>query len=180
MKKHLVLLIAISALMLSSCSTNSEDSLPNPLENPSQSAQESTESVESEDSTPNSKTESAKEESSDGDSKAPTNSKQAGNYLTLEEFDGSRDQYAKSDVVLFFNANWCSTCKIARDNIESNLNSIPSDLTIVVVDFDKENDLRKKYGVTIQHTFIQIDENGNELAKWSGSVTAEEIAEKTI
>jgi len=139
MKKHLVLLIAISALMLSSCSTNSEDSLPNPLENPSQSAQESTESVESEDSTPNSKTESAKED-----------------------------------------ANWCSTCKIARDNIESNLNSIPSDLTIVVVDFDKENDLRKKYGVTIQHTFVQIDENGNELAKWSGSITAEEIAEKTI
>jgi len=107
MKKHLVLLIAISALMLSSCSTNSEDSLPNPLENPSQSAQESTESVESEDSTPNSKTESAKED-------------------------------------------------------------------------DKENDLRKKYGVTIQHTFVQIDENGNELAKWSGSITAEEIAEKTI
>jgi hypothetical protein len=48
------------------------------------------------------------------------------------------------------------------------------------VDFDNETDLRKKYGVTIQHTFVQIDKDGNSLAKWAGSTTAEEIAEKTV
>ena len=179
-KKFLVLLTAIMALMLSSCSTNSEDSSPNPIETPAQSAQDSTDSIETQNSTPESKKESNKKKSSDVDLEAPANKEQAGNYLTLQEFENSKDQYGKSDVVLFFNANWCSTCKIARDNIESNLNSIPSNLTIVVVDFDKETDLRKKYGVTIQHSFVQIDENGNELAKWSGSVTAKEIAEKTV
>ena len=100
--------------------------------------------------------------------------------MTLAEYENSKDRFVDSDVVLFFNANWCSTCKIARDNIEGNLDSIPSNLAIVVVDFDKETDLRKKYGVTIQHTFVQIDKDGNELTKWSGSVTAEEIAEETV
>jgi len=112
--------------------------------------------------------------------KSAVTSSQSGNYLSFEDYKNSKNLYEDSNVVLFFNANWCSTCKIARDNIESNLNSIPSDLSIVVVDFDKEIELRKKYQVTIQHTFVQIDINGNELAKWSGSVTAEEIFEKTI
>ncbi len=53
-------------------------------------------------------------------------------------------------------------------------------MTIVVVDFDTANDLRQKYGVTVQHTFVQVDAEGNELAKWSGSVTADEVAQNTV
>ena len=103
-----------------------------------------------------------------------------GSYITLAEYDADPSVYAPTDVVLFFNAEWCSTCKVARDNIEGDLAGIPSDLTIVVVDFDTADDLRQKYGVTVQHTFIQVDPDGNELAKWSGSVTADEIAQNTV
>jgi thiol-disulfide isomerase/thioredoxin len=103
-----------------------------------------------------------------------------GSYITLAEYDADKGTYASTDVVLFFNAEWCSTCKKARDNIEASLASIPSGLTIVVVDFDTANDLRQKYGVTVQHTFVQVDADGNELAKWSGSVTADEIAQNTV
>lgn len=103
-----------------------------------------------------------------------------GSYITLAEYDADKSAYASTDVVLFFNAAWCSTCKKARDNIEADLAGIPSDLTIVVVDFDTANDLRQKYGVTLQHTFVHIDAAGNELAKWSGSVTADEIAANTV
>ena len=53
-------------------------------------------------------------------------------------------------------------------------------MTIVVVDFHTANDLRQKYGVTVQHTFVQVDAEGNELAKWSGSVTADEVAKNTV
>jgi len=103
-----------------------------------------------------------------------------GSYITLAEYDADRSAYDSTDVVLFFNASWCSTCKVARDNIEADLAAIPSGLTIVVVDFDTANDLRQKYGVTVQHTFVQVDAAGTELAKWSGSVTADEIAKNTV
>ena len=82
--------------------------------------------------------------------------------------------------MLFFNARWCSTCKVARDNIQADLASIPPDLTIVVVDFDTANDLRRTYGVTVQHTFVQVDADGTELAKWAGSVTVDQIAKNTV
>lgn len=103
-----------------------------------------------------------------------------GNYITLAEFESEKSKYADFDVVLFFNAAWCSTCKVARDNIESNRSSIPENLTIVVVDYDSEIELRRKYGVVIQHTFVQINSSGKELTKWSGSVTATEIDEKLV
>lgn len=103
-----------------------------------------------------------------------------GSYITLADYDGDRGAFAATDVVLFFNADWCSTCKVARDNIQADLASIPAGLTIVVVDFDTATELREKYGVTVQHTFVQVDADGNELTKWSGSVTADEIAQNTV
>ena len=103
-----------------------------------------------------------------------------GAYITLAEYQASKDSYAASKVVLFFNATWCSTCKKARNNLEADLTAIPADLAIVLVDFDSETELKRQYGITVQHTFVQIDATGNELAKWSGSVTAQEIAENTV
>ena len=114
------------------------------------------------------------------ESAEPEDSAAPGSYLTLADYEADQAAYAGTDVVLFFNAEWCSTCKVARDNIQSDPSGIPSGLTIVVVDFDTANDLRQKYGVTVQHTFVQVDAGGNELAKWSGSVTAEEIAQNTV
>ena len=103
-----------------------------------------------------------------------------GAYITLAEYQASKDSYAASKVVLFFNATWCSTCKKARNNLEADLTAIPADLAIVLVDFDSETELKRQYGITVQHTFVQIDATGNELTKWSGSVTAQEIAENTV
>lgn len=103
-----------------------------------------------------------------------------GAYIDFADYEANKAAYDSTDVVLFFNAAWCSTCKVARDNIESDLSAIPSDLTIVLVDFDSAQDLRKKYGVTVQHTFVQVDPAGNELAKWASSLTTEEIAKNTV
>jgi thiol-disulfide isomerase/thioredoxin len=104
----------------------------------------------------------------------------SGAYISFADYQASQDSYAQSKVVLFFNATWCSTCKNARENLEADLSAIPADLAIVLVDFDSETDLKRQYGITVQHTFVQIDAAGNELAKWSGSLTAQEIVENTI
>jgi hypothetical protein len=39
-------------------------------------------------------------------------------------------------------------------------------------DYDTSNDLKTKYGVTYQHTFVQIDSSGNAITKWVGGDTA--------
>jgi thiol-disulfide isomerase/thioredoxin len=99
-------------------------------------------------------------------------------YITYETYLAAPKNYANSEVVLFFNAYWCSTCKAARDGFESGLGEIPEDLTIVLVDFDENTEMRKKHDVIVQHTFIQIDSAGNELQRWYGSTLVSEISEK--
>jgi hypothetical protein len=47
------------------------------------------------------------------------------------------------------------------------------------VDYDAATDLRTQYGVTVQHTFVQVDGQGNELAKFTGAPTGAAIASQT-
>ena len=75
------------------------------------------------------------------------------------------------DVVLFFRASWCPTCIAVDKDIKANLGKIPSSLAILDVNYDNSSDLKKKYGVTYQHTFVQVDKDGNMIKKWSGSTT---------
>jgi thiol-disulfide isomerase/thioredoxin len=75
------------------------------------------------------------------------------------------------NVVLFFSANWCPTCRALKAHINDNKEDIPSDLTILEVDYDTTTELKKKYGVTYQHTLVQVDANGEQITKWSGGNT---------
>ena len=89
---------------------------------------------------------------------------------TYEAYDPSKLAYADSGkVVLFFRAGWCPTCKTLDSNIRANLNSIPKDVTILDVNYDTETALKQKYGVTYQHTLVQVHSDGSQITKWSGS-----------
>jgi thiol-disulfide isomerase/thioredoxin len=94
----------------------------------------------------------------------------AGSYVA---YDASKIAMASAskDVVLFFRASWCPSCKAVDADIKANLKSIPSSLTILDVDYDNSADLKRKYGVTTQHTFVQVDAQGNLIKKWSGGAT---------
>ncbi len=94
----------------------------------------------------------------------------AGSY---EAYSGDKVTLASAthDVVLFFRASWCPTCIALDKDIQANLGKIPASLAILDVDYDNSNDLKKKYGVTYQHTFVQVDKDGNMIKKWSGSPT---------
>ena len=78
---------------------------------------------------------------------------------------------ATQDVVLFFRASWCPTCRAVDADINAHLKEIPETLSILDVNYDTASDLKKKYGVTYQHTFVQVDAQGNLIKKWSGSPT---------
>ncbi len=81
---------------------------------------------------------------------------------------------ANTRRVLFFYANWCPTCKPADADFSSNSIQIPSDVTLIRVNYnDNETDadekaLAKQYNITYQHTYVQIDQNGKEITKWNG------------
>lgn len=75
------------------------------------------------------------------------------------------------DVVLFFHAAWCPSCRGLSADIEENKAAIPADLSILKVDYDTETELKKKYGVTSQHTLVQVAADGTRIKKWSGSPT---------
>ncbi len=79
------------------------------------------------------------------------------------------------DVVLFFHASWCPSCRGLSTNIEGNLKSIPEGVSILKLDYDKETELKKKYGVTNQHTLVQVDVNGNMIKKWSGGGSLDDL-----
>ncbi len=70
-------------------------------------------------------------------------------------------------VVLFFHATWCSTCKLLASDIEANAANIPAGVKILKVDYDSETALKQKYGVTLQHTLVQVQPDGSQIAKWS-------------
>ena len=75
------------------------------------------------------------------------------------------------DVVLFFRAPWCPTCRALDADIRANINNIPAGVVILDVNYDDSTALKQKYGVTYQHTLVQVDAQGNQIAKWSSSPT---------
>lgn len=84
------------------------------------------------------------------------------------------EKAANSRRVLFFYASWCPTCRPADANFKENMTKIPEDVTLIRVNYSdpetdqEEKDLAKKYGITYQHTYVQIDSAGKEVVKWNG------------
>ncbi|KXK26064.1 MAG: Thioredoxin [candidate division WS6 bacterium OLB20] len=109
----------------------------------------------------------------DGDDKMKDDSAQSGSYVDYDE--RLLANASNGDVVLFFLASWCPTCKILNDSINGSLDEIPSDLTILKTDYDTYTQLKQKYGVTYQHTLVQVDAQGNLIKKWSGGFSLDDI-----
>lgn len=81
--------------------------------------------------------------------------------------------------VLFFYANWCPTCRPADADLRTNETRIPADVRVIRINYnDSETDpgektLAEKYQITYQHTFVQIDADGNPVTSWNGGDTRE-------
>jgi len=75
-------------------------------------------------------------------------------------------------TVLFFNASWCPDCRAAREDFTAHGDSLMG-VNLVLVDYDNSDDLKMKYGVTYQHTFVRIDPMGKSLDLWNGGGTME-------
>jgi thiol-disulfide isomerase/thioredoxin len=96
-----------------------------------------------------------------------TQNKTAEPFIDYQNLEQAKMIAAEAQTVLFFYASWCPTCRSAREEFNKRQSEFKN-INIILVDYDNSKDLQKKYGVTYQHTFVQIDENGESLAKWNG------------
>lgn len=103
----------------------------------------------------------------------PTTALLTGRY---ELYDASKlvaDGY--TETILFFHAPWCPECRAFEKEITSS--TVPDGVQILKVDYDSSDELKSKYGVTLQSTFVKVAGNGDLISKWQGygkdkSVTA--------
>lgn len=97
----------------------------------------------------------------------------AGEYLTYTSEILEQRQASGQKVVLFFYASWCPFCQSADKAFIERSSEIPAGVTVLKTDYDSQTALKAKYGVNYQHTFVQIDQDGNQVAKWvSGDIDA--------
>lgn len=102
--------------------------------------------------------------------------KKSEQFITTADYNSDKSAYEDSDKVYFFHASWCPICKGIEKELEADLSQIPTGVTIIKADYDKETDLRKKYGVTTQYTFVQFDDDGNQVKKWSATSASKAIS----
>ncbi len=119
----------------------------------------------------------------DKETEETTTNSAAGTYLRYQS--SLLDPNKKN--ILFFQADWCPSCRALDSDINQNLSQIPADTQILIVKYDSQSgatneelELKDKYQIMYQHTFVQVDENGNELAKWAGSFTLANLLSEVI
>lgn len=93
----------------------------------------------------------------------------AKNPGSFEDYSPEKLALAKTgDVILFFHADWCPSCRGLEKDINDNLSNIPEGTHILKIDYDTAMDLKKKYGVVRQHTLVHVSETGAEIKKLTG------------
>ncbi len=85
---------------------------------------------------------------------------------------------AEETVVLAFLADWCPSCRAFKQDVNAQLDEIPSGVTILEVDYDEETELKQKYGIRTQHTFVEVDAEGNKIQMWTGANRLSDLVER--
>ncbi len=95
-----------------------------------------------------------------------------GKYVAYK--DGILDTDTEGRRVLFFYASWCPLCRPVDAALKADTSSLPSDVRIIRVHYndpetlESDKKIAQKYAITYQHTFVQIDSQGEEITRWNG------------
>lgn len=111
---------------------------------------------------PGDRSQSPAESPNPAKNKEPSPQKQAGYYGEYSQNRVGAQGYDKT--ILFFYAPWCSECRAFEQAIKSS--AIPAGVQILKVDYDKRQDLRQKYGVRTQSTFVRLKDGSSNV--WVG------------
>lgn len=92
------------------------------------------------------------------------------------DYDENTLSALSGDIVLFFHADRCPTCQQAEKNFLAS--GIPAWLTIIKVNYDKEIELKKKYAILTQTSFVYIKNDGTLIKRWVGWLTIDDVLTK--
>lgn len=92
---------------------------------------------------------------------APAVTNEAGQYV---DYSPGIIASTSGTKLLFFHAPWCPQCRALEADIKKQ--GVPSGVAIIKVDYDSNQDLRKKYGVTLQTTVVRVDDQGELVSKF--------------
>ncbi len=101
------------------------------------------------------------------DQAANADAQLAPNYFVYSA-DREQAAHANGKVVLYFWAPWCSTCTSLDLELQDEVVQVPQGVTIFRLNYDQASEQKRRYNVVTQHTFVQIDANGQPLAQWVG------------
>ena len=104
---------------------------------------------------------------------------------TIDEFEvgvsigpGTYQEYSQdsiavlpetSMIVLFFSSSGCQSCLQAEAALVRDIEQIPTNVHIFRVDYDSQLSIRRQWGVTSPHTFVEINTDGQFVQRWSSS-----------
>lgn len=71
-----------------------------------------------------------------------------------------------NETILFFYASWCPECRAFDQAILES--GVPDGVQILKVNYDTATDLRKKYEVTLQSSFVSVTDSGDKIVYWQG------------
>jgi thiol-disulfide isomerase/thioredoxin len=109
------------------------------------------------------------------------NLKGLGNQVVAFKSEAAAQALAKKGtVVYFFAATWCPECQATYKDLKANFSMLPKNFTLVFVNYDKAKELKMKYGITAQHTFVQLGAMGEKKKVWSTSMTVGDLVQSTM
>jgi thiol-disulfide isomerase/thioredoxin len=98
---------------------------------------------------------------------APAASEARATVLDFENEAKLNALAAEGRTVVFFFASWCPNCRATVAELNARWAEVDPDLTLVIADYDKERELKSKFGVTYQDTFVLLDAAGNGIKSWN-------------
>jgi thioredoxin 1 len=91
-----------------------------------------------------------------------------GAYVGLAEYEADPTAHGTQRVVYFFHANWCPDCRASDAALMKT--GVPEGFVVVKADYDSETELRRKFGVTVQDTFVEVGPGMSVVKKFTGPV----------